>query len=160
MLIHTERTTLEPISPSLAQRIVARDEGDGDAWHPEYPFADELGPLRRLAECTDSDPLFTMYLIRNEDGVAVGGLGFFGAPDSLGAVEFGFGLVPEARGAGLATEAVQAALEFAAANGAQRAIANTDTANLASQRVLKNAGLRETRRTDSTVYFERELCTR
>ena len=157
MIIRTERTTLEPISPALARRIVERDERDGDAWHPEYPFADELGPLRGLAESTVSDPIFTMYLIRDADGSAVGGLGFFGPPDSDGRVEFGYGLVPAARGVGLATEAVVGALSCAAAHGAERAAAETDVTNVASQRVLLKAGLAETGRTTTTVSFAREL---
>jgi RimJ/RimL family protein N-acetyltransferase len=160
MLIRTQRTTLEPISPALARRIVDRDEREGDAWHPEYPFEDELDPLRALAESTGGDPVFTMYLIRDQEGLAIGGFGFFGPPDSTGSVEFGYGLVPAARGVGLATEAVAGALEFAAAHGALRAIADTDVANIASQRVLEKAGLTETRRTASKVYFERDLTAR
>ncbi|WP_232304599.1 GNAT family N-acetyltransferase [Microbacterium sp. XT11] len=87
----------------------------------------------------------------------MGGLGFFGPPDENGRVEFGYGLVPAVRGEGLASEAVVAALEFAAAHGARSAVADTDPANIASQRVLVKAGLRETRRTDSLIFYEREL---
>lgn len=111
---------LDVISPELARRIVARDEQPGDDWHPEYPFADELDPLRSLAAASSTDPVFTMYLIRRRsDGSAVGGIGFFGPPDGTGTVEFGYGLVPSARGAGLATEAVELALQHAAESGAR-----------------------------------------
>ncbi|WP_368496858.1 GNAT family N-acetyltransferase [Herbiconiux sp. A18JL235] len=157
MTIRTARTTLEPISGALAQRIIDRDERDGDAWHPEYPFADELGPLRALAASPTTDPVFTLYLVRDAHGVAVGGFGFFGPPDHTGTVEFGYGLVPSARGKGLATEAVIGALEHAAQHGALRARADTDVANSASQRVLEKAGLSEIERTGTTVSFAREL---
>lgn len=157
MIIHTARTTLETISPALAQRIVERDEREGDAWHPDYPFADELGPLRTLAGSSVINPVFTLYLVRDADGLAVGGFGFFGPPDSNDSIEFGYGLVPPARGIGLATEVVVAALELAREHGALRAVADTDITNIASQRVLKKAGLAETRRTDSTVFFARAL---
>ena len=100
-----------------------------------------------------------MYLIRNQDGLAIGGFGFRGPPDTFGSVEFGYGLVKAARGVGLATEAVTAALQMAAANGALRAIADTDIANVASQRILEKSGLSETRRSSSKVYFERKLDT-
>ncbi|KQX07678.1 MULTISPECIES: GNAT family N-acetyltransferase [unclassified Leifsonia] len=161
MSITSERISMEPLTPSLARRILARDERPGDAWHPEYPLADELGPLRNLAASPADASGFTMYLIRrNSDGLAVGGFGFFGPPDADGCVEFGYGLVPAARGAGLATEAVQAALVFAGANGASRARADTTIANTESQRVLEKAGLSESRRTDSTIYYERELSAR
>ncbi|OZB86725.1 MAG: N-acetyltransferase, partial [Microbacterium sp. 14-71-5] len=72
---------LDPIDPALAARIVAREERAGDDWHPEYPFADELVPLRSLASREEADPVFTLYAIRDDEGVAVGGFGFFGPPD-------------------------------------------------------------------------------
>ena len=52
--------TLEPITPELARRIVVRDERDGDHWHPDYPFADELAPLRMLAGEDAADAGFTL----------------------------------------------------------------------------------------------------
>ena len=149
---------LDVISPELARRIVARDEQPGDDWHPEYPFADELDPLRSLGAASSPDPVFTMYLIRRRsDGLAVGGIGLFGPPDGTGTVEFGYGLVPSARGAGIATEAVELALQHAADNGARAAAADTDVANVASQRVLEKNGFVEVRRSAALVYYRREL---
>ena len=149
---------LDVISPELARRIVARDEQPGDDWHPEYPFADELDPLRSLGAVSSPDPVFTMYLIRRRsDGSAVGGIGFFGPPDGTGTVEFGYGLVPSARGAGLATEAVELALQHAADNGARAVVADTDITNVASQRVLEKNGFVEVRRSAALVYYRREL---
>ena len=105
MVISTSRISLEPISPALARRIVDRDERPDDHWHPEYPFADELDPLQGLADSKEADPAFTLYLLRRRsDGLAVGGFGFFGPPGEDGRIEFGYGLVPSARGDGLATE--------------------------------------------------------
>lgn len=158
MVISTSRISLEPISPALARRIVNRDERPDDRWHPEYPFPDELDPLRGLAASTEPDPAFTLYLLRRRsDGLAVGGFGFFGPPGEDGRIEFGYGLVPSARGDGVATEAVRAALDFAARQGARIAAADTDTDNIASQQVLIKAGLSEVRRDDSKVFYERRL---
>lgn len=149
---------LDVISPELARRIVARDEQPGDDWHPEYPFADELDPLRSLGAASSPDPVFTMYLIRRRsDGSAVGGIGFFGPPDGTATVEFGYGLVPSARGARLATEADELALQHAADNGARAAVADTDVANVASQRVLEKNGFVEVRRSAALVFYRREL---
>lgn len=158
MKIVTERLTLESISPELARRIISGDEEENDHWHGEYPFEDELVPLRALATDPSPHPVFTMYLIRRtSDGLAVGGLGFFGPPDASGRVEFGYGLVPAARGVGLATEAVRAALATASAHGARLAAADTEESNLASQRVLEKAGMTRTHRDGGLVYFERRL---
>ena len=62
----SERLTLEQITPELARRILVRDEQAGDAWHPEYRFADELGPLEHLAQSEATDSVFSMYLIRED----------------------------------------------------------------------------------------------
>jgi RimJ/RimL family protein N-acetyltransferase len=158
MNIETEHLVLESISPALAGRIVARDQTDSDNWHPEYPLEDELDPLARLAATSSPDPVFTMYLIRRRsDSFAIGGFGFFGPPDEAGRVEFGYGLVASARGAGLATEAVRRGLELAAKYGALSAAADTDIYNRPSQRVLEKAGLLETSRDERTIYFSRPL---
>jgi RimJ/RimL family protein N-acetyltransferase len=156
--IDAARLTLTSISPELARRIVAREPVDDDAWHAEYPFEDELVPLRALAADPNPHPAFTLYQIRRRaDGLAVGGLGFFGPPDASGRVEFGYGLVPSARGAGLATEAVVAALTFARDRGATIAEADTDLGNLPSQHVLVKAGLTETHRDHEKIYYRCRL---
>ena len=148
---------LDPIDSALAARIITRDERSGDDWHPEYPFEDELVPLRSLAAREDADPVFTLYAIRDDQGVAVGGFGFFGPPDETGTVEFGYGLIPAARGRGLATTAVAEGLRIAAAHGAVRAIADTEETNLASLAVLARSGMTEIRREGGMVYVAREL---
>ena len=78
-------------------------------------------------------------------------------PGSPVGVEFGYGLVPSARGDGLATEAVRAALVHAATHGARRATAETELDNAASRRVLEKAGLVEVGRDGDTIRFERDL---
>ncbi|PZE60365.1 N-acetyltransferase [Curtobacterium sp. MCPF17_047] len=161
MILRNVHVVLEPISPELARRIVARDERPGDDWHPEYPYPDELDPLRSLADAPKPDPDFTMYMIRRtSDGLAVGGFGFFGPPDEQGVVEFGYGLVPAARGKGLATEAVKLALERARDCGATVATADTAQDNDASQRVLVRNGFTETGRRDSLIFYQRALAAR
>ncbi|MFE6736995.1 GNAT family N-acetyltransferase [Microbacterium sp. NPDC057650] len=149
--------TLDPLTPELAARIVARDEQVGDDWHPEYPFEDELVPLRMLAAQDAGDPVFTLYAIRDDAGQAVGGFGFFGPPDESGTVEFGYGLIAAARGRGLATGAVAEGLRIAATHGATQAIADTDLDNLASIRVLQKSGLSETHRSEDKVFFAKQL---
>ena len=154
----SERLTLEQITPELARRILVRNELPTDKWHAEYPFADELGPLKHLAQSEAPASVFTMYLIREDrSGLAIGGLGFFGPPDQQGGIEFGYGLIASARGKGYATEAVHAALEFARAHGAMHAKADTAPDNLPSQRVLEKAGLKLVEKSDSAFYYARKL---
>jgi RimJ/RimL family protein N-acetyltransferase len=80
-------------------------------------------------------------LVRRADDVVVGDLGFHGPPRPDGEVEVGFALVPSARGAGLATEALRLLVGWAAAQPAvQRVVARVDPANTASRAVLGRAG--------------------
>lgn len=158
MTLSSSPVLLTRITPAMARRIVARDEEPGDDWHPDYPFVDELDPLEALAASESSASPFTMYAIREPaTRLAVGGLGFFGPPDASGTVEFGYGLIPAARGRGLASAAVTLALAHAQHWGARRAVADTETDNGASRRVLEKAGLHETGRRGTLVLFARDL---
>lgn len=65
--------------------------------------------------------------------------------------------MPAARGAGLATEAVRAALRVAAGHGATVVVADTENGNRASQQVLLKAGFVEVRRDKQAAYFTRPL---
>jgi RimJ/RimL family protein N-acetyltransferase len=158
MEISSRRLNLQHLDPAAARSIV---DGSGrltGAWHPEYPLADELDPLRSLMDSTEPPSPFRLYRIRLRDsGLAVGGIGFFGPQDADGFVELGYGLVKAVRGRGLATEAVLRLLDFALQNGAVAVKADTDAANLASQRVLTKAGFREVDRSGAVVFFQRDL---
>ena len=56
-------------------------------------------------------PEFGVFaLVRTEDGLAVGGMGFHGAPDEEGRVEVGYDLVEGARGHGYATRGAERAV--------------------------------------------------
>jgi RimJ/RimL family protein N-acetyltransferase len=153
--VETGRLVLHPLSPAEAGRIVGGVAEPGDRWHAEYPFPDELVPLRALAKAADPDPVFTLYQVRERaNGLAVGGIGFFGPPGPEGVVELGYGLVAAARGRGFATEALRAAVELAWRNGVALVAADTEPGNTASQRVLEKAGFREAGRDAATVRFE------
>ncbi|MDF0528848.1 GNAT family N-acetyltransferase [Tsukamurella sp. 8F] len=155
MVIETSRLTLESITPELAARIVSRDRRTGDDWHAEYPLLEELSLLRTLARTHDPDPVFTLYMIRRrDDHIAIGGIGYFGPPDPDGRVRIGYGVVPAARRRGFATEALRAAIAFAADRGAATIAADTLAGNSASQKVLIKAGLSEVARSGSVLYFE------
>jgi RimJ/RimL family protein N-acetyltransferase len=78
----------------------------------------------------------------------VGSIGFFGPPepaaDGVPEVEVGYGLVEDARGAGVATEALTAMLGAAESAGA-RVRASVLPDNAASIRVLAKCGFTELR---------------
>ncbi|MFJ3306322.1 GNAT family N-acetyltransferase [Streptomyces sp. NPDC086549] len=86
-------------------------------------------------------PGWGMYvLVRGEDGLVVGGMGFHGPPED-GSVEIGFDLHPDARGRGYATEALATLARWALDDtGVDTVIATTTPENTPSQRVMERAG--------------------
>ncbi|MEU2236039.1 GNAT family N-acetyltransferase [Streptomyces vietnamensis] len=142
--VATARLVLHPLTAAEAERIVAREPGDGDLWGEGYPGDGDVrantGLLRGLAERGDPG-VFRNYEIRL-DGVAVGGIGFHGPPDEIGVATIGYGLVPGVRGNGYASEALRAVLELARVAGAAGVKGDADLDNPASHRVMEAAGMR------------------
>ena len=124
---------------------VTRLRGEGRAvdWHPDFPREDDRDAASMWHE---GDPWGPRSIVL--DGVVVGSIGFFGPPspaaDGVAETEVGYGLVADARGAGVATEALQAVLEAADADGVRlRASVRPD--NAPSIRVLAKCGFTELR---------------
>ena len=82
-----------------------------------------------------------MFVVEGKaDGAFLGRVGIWSPPGWFG-LEVGWGIVPEARGAGIATEATVMALAWAfAATDAPEIIHCIDEENLASQRLARRIG--------------------
>jgi RimJ/RimL family protein N-acetyltransferase len=141
--VETPRLRLHAIDEPEARRICARLAGPTDAWAVDYPFAGDLVAvdafLRTTEQLGEQRPFGYYQIIREADGLVVGGAGFKGPPRE-GIVEVGYGLAPSARGHGYAAEAVRALLTLAADHGVATVVADTTYDNVASQRTLANAG--------------------
>ncbi len=80
--------------------------------------------------------------IHKQDNRIIGDGGFKGPPDSDGRLEIGYAVIPEYRGAGLATEAAQALVDYAFSFQEVKAIcADTSVTGWASMRVLQKLGM-------------------
>ena len=165
MEITTAPIALHPFTVADAERLLAGDVDPLDGWEGGYSFTDEPELLAEYVRSAhrDGDPApFGPYLVRRAgggagDGAAIGGVNLFGPPDERGAVEFGFGLVPAARGEGLSRHVVVEAVELIRSTGASIARAECEIANLPARRVLEHAGLAEVSRTADTVTLEIRL---
>ncbi|MEU0404149.1 GNAT family N-acetyltransferase [Streptomyces sp. NPDC006197] len=153
--VATARLVLHPLGEGEAERVIARESGDGDRWGAEYPGDGDVraatGFLRGLAERGDPG-VFRPYEIRL-DGVTVGGIGFHGPPDELGVVTIGYGLTPAVRGNGYASEALRALLETARVAGVAGVKGDADLDNPASHRVMEAAGMRCVAQDDQLRHF-------
>lgn len=142
--IPSERLTLHGVPPAAAADLCAGGDGGFD-WLEGGPFEGTLeaaGMLLKAYEAGVYRPEFGLFvLIRREDGRAIGGMGFHGAPDEEGTAEVGYDLVAGARGNGYATEALRTLCAWALARDEVRALfATIEPNNAPSQAVIARAG--------------------
>lgn len=131
------RLPLITAADAAAMRAGRRDP----SWHPGYPRRDDVDAA---SMARDGDTWGPRHIVC--DGVAVGTIGTLGPPND-GEVEVGYGLVEDARGRGLATEALRALLAETDAAGV-RVRAGVEPDNGASLRVLAGCGFTELRGSD------------
>jgi ribosomal-protein-alanine N-acetyltransferase len=106
--------------PLVAKRSLSQlDEGQGAPWCSGF------------------------YMVRDTDGVVVGGCGFKGAP-SRGRIEIGYAVSPDCRNQGIATQAVRELLRLAfAAAEVSEVLAQILPTNAPSARVVGKLGFSE-----------------
>jgi len=140
-VLRTERLVLVPAGPALAAALLAGDGLAGRTAGPGFPRPDDASVL---AGVVASGATSTGVWLVEHDGVLVGTVGAAGPVSPDGDQELGYGLVPDARGQGLATEAVGAVcavLERRA--GVRRLTAEVLPGNAASVRLLQRLGFAE-----------------
>ncbi|MFF3889114.1 GNAT family N-acetyltransferase [Streptomyces sp. NPDC001914] len=159
LVIGTERLTLQGVTPAAAADLHAGGTG-GFAWIEGGPFEGTrfaAGMVVSSYEEGAHRAEWGMFvLVRREDGLAVGGIGFHGVPDAEGHAEVGYDLAESARGRGYATEALRALAETALArDDVKLLIAAVEQENAPSQRVVARAGF--TRASEDVEKAAREL---
>jgi RimJ/RimL family protein N-acetyltransferase len=152
-VIRTPRLDLVPLPDGDAEAILAGAR-EGRPWSPGYPTP---GDVETAGWPAPIDPRWgTLQMVERATGLAIGGIGCHGAP-SDGIVEVGYGIAPEARGRGLATEALSALVTFLEAQPEVRLVrAATDAANEPSQRVLERCGFVAVARDELAIAWRRE----
>lgn len=126
-------------------------------WHPDFPREEDRDAASLWV---DGDGWGPRSVVRGN--TVLGSIGFFGPPapaaDGVPEVEVGFGLVPEARGWGFATEALRSLLDHTDAAGV-RVRASVRPENAASLKVLASCGFTELRGTteDGELVMARPL---
>lgn len=153
----TERLVLHPLTVAEAERVAAGEPEPPDGWAPGYPAdGDMVGARRYLTTCAitgDPRPFGAYEIRRRADGLAIGGVGFHGAPDDDLSVSIGYGLIPSAQGEGYASEALRALLRFARDRGVARVNGDADRDNIPSQRVMNAAGMRLVSEDEELRYY-------
>ena len=153
-VVTTPRLRLELISQAEAAAMLAGRRAP--TWHPDYPRRDDLDGISMIPGASSAATAGELswsprHVVRAFDGLVVGSIGFFGPPspaaDGVPEAEIGYGLVEDARGRGVATEAVSGLLVHTDRIGV-RVRASVEPTNTASVRVLAKCGFTELRGSD------------
>lgn len=154
-ILHIGRVTLRPTSDLDVPGVAAAGRDSSirelpwfgrdfvDAWAPDW--------VKRAQKEADAGRS-RIFSIINDDAGYVGSVVLLPMTDE--AIEIAYWVLPEHRAAGVATEAVQAAVQWIGATlPGVRIWAKTRPANCASQRVLAKCGFRERTRS-KFAYFD------
>ena len=134
MKLSTERLILLPCSSQYVNQFI---EG-------KYPIGDHI--KEHIKELSKDSGLYgwgAWFVIRKEDGKVIGDAGFKGKPDTMGAIEVGYSIIPLMQKKGYATEAVKKLVDWAfKENGVSIVKAECMSGNLPSIKVLEKLQLK------------------
>lgn len=148
--LETERLQLLPFELELKRATMTERarlaEMLGVKIPASWPGGDLAEALPIFIERTEKDPAHRVWdgiIIHTADQVAIGCIGFHGAPDETGMVEIGYNIIPEYEGQGYATEMARGVIDWALqTRGITRITAECLDTNIGSIRVLEKAGMR------------------
>ncbi|MFD7504416.1 GNAT family N-acetyltransferase [Streptomyces sp. NPDC059850] len=161
-VLRNDRMTLREHTPGDAAVVADGKPGDLD-WIDGVPGDASIGAAGMTARAAAAgyyeSPWGTYAILRAEDGVALGSIGFHGPPaPGEYEVEVGYDLSHSARGAGWATGALRLMMEWAAERAEVRTvIATTEPWNIPSQRVLHRADFSRTADRGDLYVYERAV---
>jgi len=148
--LDTERLALLPVTTELAEVLADRDAAERflSAAIPDgWPDSEFTGLLKVYSPWIAEDPERLGYgpwlLVARDENSVVGSAGVVGALPQNGAIELGYGVHPDYRNLGYATEASRALIDWGLSQrSVERVVAKCDPDNSPSVRVLEKAGLK------------------
>ena len=97
------------------------------------------------------------YATLAENTQIIGDLGFKGKPGEKGIVEVGYGIIPEMQNKGIATEAVNAIVNWGFSSpSVQKVVAECLEDNIPSIKVLEKIGMKKTDTLNGMIYWEKK----
>lgn len=162
--LETNRLILVPCSLEIAKKMVLDRKGLGEmlsAHIPEHWPTDDLkGYIPYVIEALEMDTSeygWGIWIAINKSNkVVVGDIGFKGKPDHCGVIEIGYGILPQFRKQGFASEAAKAITDWAFAENksVMKINAECDMSNLSSINVLQKINMKCVSETDGVQKWE------
>ncbi|MFC4712056.1 GNAT family N-acetyltransferase [Planococcus dechangensis] len=147
MEIVTERLIITPCTNEWVPKLKKQGYDNG----PEI-----RNHLTALAKDQSLAHWGSWLVIRKSDDAIVGDIGFKGKPNAMKQVEVGYGMMEQYRHRGYATEAVAALIDWAITlKEVNTVIAETETENAGSIRVMVKVKMKKTIETQSMMLWER-----
>jgi ribosomal-protein-alanine N-acetyltransferase len=160
-VIESTRLILEPLTIEQCAAFLQGDRG-AQRWAPGFPTDGDLRQAHLLVNqperaVSPRNAWGPYTLVEKVTGLCIGGVGFKGQPDAVRSVEIGYGVSASRQGHGFVSEAVGRLCDLARVEGAHRIVAETDGANLASQRVLEKCGFTHFTNDADSLWWRLEL---
>lgn len=159
-VIETDHLRLVPLGLADAAALVHGHRPPGARWAPGYPtdltlVVAGLVVTEEGQEGHALGPFRGYQMVRREDGMVIGDCGFLGPPDEHGTVHVGFAVAEAVAAYRLAGEALRAVIEWTVEQPeVTRVLADAAPTNIATLRVLEQAGMRRLRQDGDLVVFE------
>jgi RimJ/RimL family protein N-acetyltransferase len=143
-VIEGEAVRLEPIAREVAVALLDGRTPEGIAFAAGYPsrFSLEVMDILagRRAATPDGRGFNPCFVVRKDDGVVVGEIGYSFSADAIATL--GYSIVDPCQGRGYATDALRALARALRADPGVRSItAQTLAGHVASRRVMEKAGM-------------------
>ncbi|MBJ8105697.1 MULTISPECIES: GNAT family N-acetyltransferase [Bacillus cereus group] len=148
MKLETERLHIVPCTEEWIQ--IAKNQGYNSGPHI-------VGHIGNVKQDESLLPWGPWYVIRKEDDVVLGDIGFKGKPNEEHRVEIGYGFIEKYWNKGYATEAVSELMKWAFQTGeVETIIAETLLDNYSSIRVLEKLHMKRVNSTETMVNWKIE----
>ncbi|MDH4423371.1 GNAT family N-acetyltransferase [Bacillus cereus] len=148
MKLETERLYIVPCTEEMFR--VAEKQGYNSGPHI-------IGHVEHVKEDAALLPWGAWYVIRKEDDIVLGDIGFKGKPSEYGTVEIGYGFIEKYWNKGYATESVAELIKWAFQTGeVETVIAETLLDNYGSIRVLEKLHMKRVDATETMINWKIE----
>lgn len=143
-MIEGEAVRLQPIAREVALALLDGRAPEGIAFADGYPSPFSLEVMDivagRRAATDDGRGFNPCFVVRKDDGVVVGEIGYSLSADAV--ANLGYSIVEPCQGRGYASDALRAlAAALRADPGVRVVTAQTLVGHVASRRVMENAGM-------------------
>ncbi|HFT2184545.1 GNAT family N-acetyltransferase [Bacillus cereus group sp. MYBK163-2] len=146
MKLETERLYLVPCTEERIQ--VANEQGYNSGPHI-------VGHVENIKQDAALLSWGAWYVLRKEDDIVLGDIGFKGKPNENQTVEIGYGFIEKYWNQGYATEAVRELIDWAFKTGeVETIIAETLLDNYSSMRVLEKLHMKRVNATETMINWK------